>query len=70
MNDYVTVRNTLNGGVTRVRRRIAEHAVFGKHLEIVPDGTKPSVPLSELVDKKRPKNEKPVEVSDPEEDGK
>lgn len=70
MNDYVTVRNTLNGGVTRVRRRIAEHAVFGKHLEIVPDGTKPSVPLSELVDKKRPKPEQPSKAFGPEEDGK
>lgn len=61
MNEYVTVRNTVTGGVGKVRRRIAEHAVFGLHLEIVPDGTKPTVPLKELVDKKRPKTEKPEE---------
>lgn len=70
MNEYVTVRNTVTGGVGKVRRRIAEHEVFGLHLEIVPDGTKPTVLLTDLVDKKRPKTEKPVEVSETEEDGK
>lgn len=55
MNELVTVRNLLNGGVARVRRNIAEHPVFGKHLEIVPDGSKPRVPLHELTGKKTAK---------------
>lgn len=66
MNELVTVRNTLNGGVAKVRRNIAEHSVFGKHLEIVPDGTKPMIPLSKLVDDSRPKPLVPVEVEVPE----
>lgn len=48
MNELVTVRNTLNGGVAQVRRNIAEHPVFGKHLEIVPAGTKPFKTLAQL----------------------
>lgn len=48
-NEFVTVRNTVNGGVAKVRPRIAEHDVFGKHLEVVPDGTKPLKSLSDLV---------------------
>ena len=54
MNELVTVRNTTNGGVARVRRNIAEHEIFGEHLEIVPDGTKPLIPLSKLVEDARP----------------
>lgn len=64
MNDFVTVRNTLNGGVARVRRRIAEHAVFGLDLEIVPDGTKPSIPLTKIVEDSRPTKPEPEEVED------
>lgn len=48
-NEFVTVRNLLNGGVAKVRPHIANHEVFGKNLEIVPDGTKPLIPLSKLV---------------------
>ena len=48
MNELVTVRNTLNGGVAKVRRNIAEHPIFGEHLEIVPDGTKPFKTLAQL----------------------
>lgn len=48
MNELVTVRNRLNGGVTKVRRNIAEHPIFGANLEIVPPGTKPKVPLKSL----------------------
>lgn len=62
MNEYVTVRNLLNGGVTKVRRNIAEHPVFGEHLEIVPAGTKPLVPITKLVDDARPKPLAPVKV--------
>lgn len=62
INDIVTVRNLLNGGVAKVRRRIAEHEVFGKHLEIVPDGTKPIVPLTKLVKDARPKPLAPLKV--------
>lgn len=68
MNELVTVRNTLNGGVARVRRNIADHPVFGKHLEIVPDGTKPNISLKVLVDSKRPKPAPPVVAFDLEED--
>lgn len=62
MNDLVTVRNLVNGGVAKVRRNIAEHPVFGKHLDIVPDGTKPLVPLTKIVADARPKPLAPVEV--------
>lgn len=62
MNELVTVRNTLNGGVAKVRRNIAEHPVFGKDLEIVPDGTKPLIPLTKIVQDARPKILVPVEV--------
>lgn len=68
MNDLVTVRNLTNGGVAKVRRRIAEHDVFGKHLEIVPDGTKPRVALTKLVDDARPKPLAPVQVEVEEDD--
>lgn len=70
MNDLVTVRNRINGGVAKVRRRIAEHDVFGEHLEIVPDGTKPRVPLTKLVDDARPtpKPLAPVQVEVEEDD--
>lgn len=48
-SEFVTVRNLLNGGVAKVRPHIANHEVFGKNLEIVPDGTKPLIALSRLV---------------------
>jgi hypothetical protein len=50
-NEFVTVRNILNGGVAKVRPHIANHEVFGKNLEIVPDGTKPFKSLEELYPK-------------------
>ena len=62
MNELVTVRHRLNGGVTRVRRNIAEHEVFGEHLEIVPDGTKPLIPLTKIVADSRPKPLAPSKV--------
>lgn len=61
-NEFVTVRNLLNGGVAKVRPHIANHEVFGKNLEIVPDGTKPLVPLSRLVADTRPEPLVPDEV--------
>lgn len=48
MREIVTVRNVLNRGVTKIRRSLAEHPVFGKNLEIVPDGTKPFKSLEQL----------------------
>lgn len=51
--EFVTVRNTRNGGVAKVRPHIATHPVFGKHLEIVPDGTKPLKSLDQLVQEAR-----------------
>lgn len=48
-NEYVTVRNKVTRKVGQVRRRIAEHAIFGKVLEIVPEGTKSHVSLDELI---------------------
>lgn len=60
-NEFVTVRNLLNGGVAKVRPHIANHEVFGKNLEIVPDGTKPLVPLSKLVADSRPEPLAPFE---------
>lgn len=56
-NEFVTVRNLLNGGVAKVRPHIANHEVFGKNLEIVPDGTKPFKSLEEL----NPKPLAPIE---------
>lgn len=70
MNELVTVRNKLNGGVAKVRRSIAEHPIFGEHLEIVPAGTKPRVPLEKLVSGKRPKPKAPIQVPELDEDGK
>lgn len=43
--ELVTVRNLETGRVGKVTRHIAEHKIFGAHLEIVPAGTKPKVPL-------------------------
>lgn len=43
--EMVTVRNRETGRVGKVPRHIAEHKIFGAHLEIVPAGTKPKVPL-------------------------
>ena len=48
MNEYVTVRNTLTRRVGKVRRRVAENAVLGKFLEIVPDETKDFLDLSSI----------------------
>lgn len=48
-NEYVTVRNKVTRKVGQVRRRIAEHAIFGKNLEIVPEGTKSYISLDELI---------------------
>ena len=59
MDNLVTVRNTANGGVTKIKRSLAEHAVFGKHLEIVPDGTKPKVSIDRLVTKQAERAGKP-----------
>lgn len=64
MNELVTVRNVINRGVTKIRRSLAEHPVFGKNLEIVPDGTKPFKSL----DKLNPKPLAPVEVEVTEDD--
>lgn len=60
-NEYVTVRNLVTRKVGQVRRRIAEHAIFGKVLEIVPDGTKSFVSLDEL---NRGRNPEPETVED------
>lgn len=49
MNDYVTVQNLDTGEVSQIRRSLAEHALFGARLEIVPAGTKRRVRLSALV---------------------
>lgn len=55
-NDIVTVRNLVTRKVGKMRRTIAEHPVLGKAFEIVPEGTKSFVDLSELVDRrKKPK---------------
>ena len=54
MNDLVTVRNVVNRGVTKIRRSLAEHPVFGRNLEIVPDGTKPFKSLDKLNPKPLP----------------
>lgn len=62
MNEFVTIRNRLNGQVAKVRRNVAEHEIFGEVLEIVPDGTKPLVPLTKLVDDTRSKPLAPVQV--------
>lgn len=62
MNDLVTVRHRINGGIAKVHRHIAEHEVFGEHLEIVPDGTKPLIPLTKIVDDARPKPLAPPKV--------
>lgn len=66
MNELVTIRNTATGGVAKVRRNIAEHEIFGQFLEIVPDGTKPLVPLTKIVEDARLKilPELPGEVED------
>lgn len=51
--EFVTVRNSITGKVGRVRRRIAEHPVFGLNQEIVPDGTKDKISLVDLVIEQR-----------------
>lgn len=48
-NEYVTIRNRVTRKVGQVRRRIADHPIFGKNLEIVPEGSKSYVSLDELV---------------------
>lgn len=55
--DLVTVRNLDTGRVSKIRRALAEHPVFGARLEIVPPGTKKKVRLADIV----PSN--PVEYS-------
>ena len=52
----VKVRNLETGRVGHVPLRIATHAVFGAHLEIVPENAKDKVPLTELVSKHTQKN--------------
>lgn len=47
--DLVTVRNLDTGRVSKIRRALAEHPVFGARLEIVPPGTKKKVRLTDLV---------------------
>lgn len=54
-NEYVTVRNLVTRKVGQVRRRVAEHAIHGKVLEIVPEGTKSFVPLADLVKERPPR---------------
>lgn len=69
-NEYVTVRNLVTRQVGLVRRRIAEHAIFGKCLEIVPEGTKSHVSLRDKVDEflGRKQADKTHENFKPEED--
>lgn len=63
-NEIVTVRNLITGKVGKVRKRIAEHAIFGLHLEVVPDGTKSRIPLTEIVEKKASQKPRPPKPSD------
>lgn len=45
MADTVTTRHRISGAVDRnTPRHVAEHPVLGKHLDIVPEGTKPFEP--------------------------
>lgn len=45
MADTVTTRHRISGAVDRnTPRHVAEHPILGKHLDIVPEGTKPLVP--------------------------
>lgn len=68
MNDYVTVRNKDTGEVSKIRRALAEHSVFGARLEIVPAGTKRRVRLSDLV-KPKPYSRLREPAQDPAEEG-
>lgn len=52
MNEMITARNTQDGTVGRYPRYLVDHPVIGRHLEEVPHGTKPTVPLDELVREK------------------
>ena len=47
-NENVTVRNKTSLVVGSMPRHLAEHPYFGAGVEIVPDGSKTFVPLSEL----------------------
>ena len=67
MNDYVTVRNLDTGEVSEIRRSLAEHAVFGARLEIVPAGTKRKVRLGTSA-KPKPGQRLQEPASDPVED--
>lgn len=39
-----TTLNTLTGKVKDVPKAVAEHAIIGRYLKVVPEGTKPLVP--------------------------
>lgn len=61
--EFVTVRNLDTGKVAKVRRKIAEHPLYGLRLEIVSDGSKDLVSLDELVQANR-KDEVLDEIED------
>lgn len=45
MADTVATRHRISGAVDlNTPRHVAEHPILGKHLEIVPEGTKPFTP--------------------------
>lgn len=45
MADTVTTRHRISGAVDRnTPLHVAEHPILGKHLDIVPEGTKPFTP--------------------------
>lgn len=51
--EFVTVRNLDTGKVGKVRRKIAEHPLYGLRLEIVSPGSKDLVSLDDLVQQNR-----------------
>lgn len=55
--ETVTARNKVDGSVGIYPEHIVTHPVFGKHLEVVPHGTKPRVSLSSLVATPAPPSE-------------
>lgn len=61
----MTVRNLLTKKVGVVRRRIAEHPVFGVQLEIVPEGSKDEVSLDDAVKASKDKTRAPEKASTP-----
>lgn len=60
-NETVTVRNLVTRKVGKLRRSIAEHPIFGRAFEIVPEGTKSFVKLEELTGKRKMKPRPPVQ---------